>query len=79
MSYNPTIGETETVEFFVTEECNGCGLCRSIAPDFFDYVEYAYSYFLTRQPQSQSQVDLLREVSSLCVVDALRETTKPHA
>ncbi len=74
-----TSEESKKVQFFVSEDCNGCGLCKSIAPDFFDCVEYAYYYFVTRQPESQSDVDLLRDASSLCVVDALRESSRPHA
>ncbi len=64
------------VEFYVTEDCNGCGLCKNIAPDFFDCVEYAYSYFLTRQPANEPEVLLLRDAAAVCTVDAIRETAK---
>lgn len=66
----------EAVEFYVTEECNGCGLCKNIAPEFFDCVEYAYSYFLTRQPVTEPEIQLLRDAASICTVDAIRETAK---
>ncbi len=66
-----------SVEFYVTEECNGCGLCKNIAPDLFDCVEYAYSYFLTRQPLNEDEVMLLRDAAAVCTVDAIRETVKP--
>jgi ferredoxin len=71
-----TSKEKTSVEFYITEECNGCGLCRNVAPEFFDCVDYAYSYFLTRQPASESEVLLLRDVAAICTVDALRETVK---
>ena len=68
--------EETLVEFYVTEECNGCGLCKNVAPDFFDCVEYAYSYFLTRQPTDESEILLLRDAAAVCTVDAIRETVK---
>ncbi len=61
------------VEFFVTEDCNGCGLCKNMAPELFQCVEYAYSYFLTRQPNSEKEVDLLNDIVDLCPVDALHQ------
>ena len=63
-------------EFCITESCNGCGLCKSIAPDFFYYIEYAYSYFIVRQPRSESEVELLRDTLSFCMLDAIRENEK---
>ncbi len=66
-----------SVEFYITEECNGCGLCKNIAPDFFDCVEYAYSYYLTRQPLNEFEILLLRDAAAVCTVDAIRETVKP--
>ncbi len=67
-----------STEFFVTEECNGCGLCKNIAPDFFDFVDYAYYYYMSRQPVTESEVALIREAAAICTVDAICEITKPH-
>jgi ferredoxin len=67
------------VEFYVTEDCNGCGLCKRVAPDFFDCIEFAYSYFMVRQPQTTREVELLRSASSLCALDAICETIKVQA
>jgi len=74
----PKVESKAPTEFFVSEECNGCGLCKSIAPEFFDCVDYAYSYFLTRQPRTQSEINLLKDAASFCVLDAIRETAKSH-
>ncbi len=70
--------EELSTEFFVTEECNGCGLCKNIAPDFFDYVDYAYYYYVSRQPVTESEVNLIREAAAVCTLDAIRETPKQH-
>jgi len=70
--------ETEAkVEFYVTDDCNGCGLCKSIAPNFFDCVEYAYPCFIIRQPRTKYEVELLRHASDLRVLDAIRQTANP--
>jgi len=68
--------EQQVVEFTVTEDCNGCGLCKNIAPDFFDYVEYAYYYFITRQPENEFEIALMREAASVCTLDAIIEIPK---
>ncbi len=65
-----------SAEFYVTEECNGCGLCNEIAPGFFQCVEYSYAYYLTRQPVNEAEVLLLRNSAEACAVDAIRETVK---
>ena len=70
--------EETLVEFYITEDCNGCGLCKNIAPDFFDFVDYAYYYYMSRQPVTESEVALIREAAAICTVDAIREITKPH-
>ncbi len=76
MPETSTRKEVLPVEFYVTEECNGCGLCKNIAPGFFDYVDYAYYYYITRQPRTESEVALLRDAAAVCTVEAIRETTK---
>jgi len=76
MRHTSTPKEEISVEFYVTEDCNGCGLCKNIAPDLFDCVEYAYSYFLVRQPANEREVLLLKEAAAVCTVDAIREIAK---
>ncbi|MGO9481738.1 MAG: ferredoxin [Candidatus Kryptoniota bacterium] len=65
-------------QFFVTKNCNGCGLCKTIAPDFFDYVENVRSYFVIRQPETKHEHEFLRDASSVCIRDAIHETSIPN-
>lgn len=65
--------DSTAVRFVVTGECNGCGVCKSMAPDFFDCVEYAYYYFITHQPTNNSEIELLRDVADYCTVNAIHE------
>jgi len=69
-------GEKNSSEFYVTDDCNGCGICKDVAPGFFDCVEYAYSYSIVRQPQTRYEVGLLKHASDLCVLDAIRQTAR---
>ncbi len=67
------------VEFYVTDGYNGIRFCKGIAPDFIGRIEYAYSCFMARQPQSSRGFDLLRNASSPCALDAIYETVKVQA
>ncbi len=78
MTHSFVNDKTSSFEFFITEECNGCGLCRNIAPEFFDYVEYSYTYFLTHQPKTEREANVLRDIADHCPVDALREVGAPE-
>ncbi len=78
-SGTPHAEEEAGIKFYVTDDCNGCGLCKSIAPEFFDCIDYAYSYFLVRQPRTEQEVILLRDASSFCVLDAICETPETQA
>ncbi len=78
MRESPDSNRATLVRFFVTEECNGCGVCKAMAPDFFDFIEYGYSYFLKRQPVTEAEVLLLRDVADQCTLDAIRENPEYH-
>ncbi|MFZ1082812.1 MAG: ferredoxin, partial [Candidatus Kryptoniota bacterium] len=55
-----------------------CGLCKNIAPDFFEYIKNVNSYFVIRQPQTKNEIELLRGTTSFCNSDAIRETSIPE-
>ena len=78
MRDQPNVSQIAEVRFYVTEDCNGCGVCKSMAPDFFDFSEYAYYYFLVRQPQNELEISLLRDVAAVCTVDAICETQRTN-
>ncbi len=72
------VKEATAVEFFVTEDCNGCGICKSIARGFFDNEEYVRPYLTICQPQTKDEVELLRDISSFCTNNAIREASIPE-
>jgi ferredoxin len=57
--------------YYVLDQCNGCGLCRTIAGDLFDYTEGGEYYYLVRQPRTEAEEDLLREAIELCTMNAI--------
>jgi|GEM_PF-6414826 ferredoxin len=72
-SRNEADANSTAIRFTVTGDCNGCGVCKSMAPNFFDCVEFAYYYFISRQPTTEPEIELLRDVADYCTVNAIRE------
>ncbi len=64
---------TENVEgrFFVTDECDGCAYCASIAPENFDYLKETNTYFVSRQPRTRAEEEWMIEAMEDCPVDAI--------
>ena len=64
--------------FFVARDCDGCGVCKAMAPGFFQHECSNSPYFIRQQPRTRHEVNLLREISSRCPQEALRETSIPE-
>jgi ferredoxin len=60
-------------KFFVSDECDGCAYCASVAPENFDFDKGTNTYFVARQPASQEEVEFVREAMEDCPVDAIRQ------
>ncbi len=58
--------------FYTTENCDGCAYCASIAPDNFDYEKSTNQYFVSHQPRSESEDELVCEASDDCPLDAIQ-------
>ena len=56
--------------FYVDDQCVGCDMCRSLAPDFFDMNDGGNSY-IKKQPQSETEVELCTEALESCPVQAI--------
>lgn len=59
--------------FFVSDECDGCAYCASVAPENFDFDKVTNTYFVMRQPDSGEELEFVREAMEDCPVDAIRE------
>ena len=60
-------------EYYVTEECDGCAYCGMVAPENFDFDKPTNTYFISRQPASDSELDLVTEAMEDCPVDAIQK------
>jgi ferredoxin len=67
------LSENVPGKYYVLDQCNGCGLCRSIAGEFFDFVEGGKYYYILRQPLDRKEEDVMREAMELCVMNAIRD------
>ncbi len=69
---NDRLAENAPGKYYVVDQCNGCGLCLSIAGRFFDYVEGGKYYYIQRQPMNHDEEELLEEAIELCTMNAIR-------
>lgn len=58
--------------YFVTEVCDGCAYCASIAPENFDFDKESNTYYVSRQPQNDEEREFVGEAMEECPVDAIR-------
>ena len=58
-------------KFYVTEECNGCGRCFSVALQNFMYSNDASYYFIIQQPTDPREEEDIREAMSVCQMDCI--------
>lgn len=58
-------------EFYVVEGCDGCAYCGMVAPENFDFDKSTNTYFVSRQPATSEEFELVREAMEDCPVDAI--------
>ncbi len=60
-------------KYYVTEDCDGCAYCASVAPENFDFDKVTNTYYVARQPKTGPEVEFVREAMEDCPIDAIRE------
>jgi ferredoxin len=60
-------------KFFTTEDCDGCAYCAAVAPDNFDFDKSTNTYFVSRQPKDELEVEVVTEAMEDCPLDAIRD------
>jgi ferredoxin len=58
--------------YFVSDECDGCAYCASVAPENFDYNKETNSYFVCKQPSDVNEYELVSEAAEDCPIDAIQ-------
>ena len=59
-------------KYFVTDECDGCAYCASVAPELFDFERDSNTYYVSKQPANLEEEEFLQEAKDDCPVDAIR-------
>ncbi|MEK9138048.1 MAG: ferredoxin [Bacteroidota bacterium] len=63
-------------DFYVSEDCDGCAYCGMVAPENFEFDKPSNTYFVSKQPKTQEEMELLREAMEDCPVDAIRKAER---
>ena len=58
-------------KFYVTDACNGCGLCFSVALLNFMYTNDSSYYYIIQQPVDQREEEDIREAMSICPMNCI--------
>ena len=70
-----------TGEFFVSESCIDCDLCRQMAPDIFKrkFTGTGGMSFVTRQPANEFESSKATEALEACPVNAIQRAAAAEA
>jgi len=58
--------------YYVSEDCDGCAYCASVAPENFDFDKATNTYFVAKQPETEQEKEFVREAMEDCPIDAIR-------
>ena len=59
-------------KYYITEECDGCAYCASVAPENFEFDKATNTYFVSKQPETQEEKEFVQEAMEDCPVDAVQ-------
>lgn len=65
------LAENAPGKYYVTDTCDGCGICFSVALQNFMYTNDASFYFIYQQPVDEREEDDVRRAMSLCPMDCI--------
>ncbi len=60
-------------KYYVTDGCNGCGICFSVALQNFMYNNDASYYYIIQQPVDEREEADIREAMSVCPMDCIMD------
>ena len=64
-------------KFYVTDACNGCGICFSVALQNFMYSNDASYYYIIQQPADPREEADIRKAISVCPTDCIMADGEP--
>ena len=57
--------------YHTTGECDGCAYCALVAPDNFDFDKETNSYYISKQPASKEEEELVQQAIEDCPIGAI--------
>lgn len=60
-------------KYYVTDECNGCGVCFSQALQNFMYSNDSTYYFIYQQPIDAGEEEDIRHAIELCPMNCIKD------
>jgi len=60
-------------KYYVTSDCDGCGLCFSKALQNFMYANDSSYYYIIEQPADEREEADIREAISVCPMDCIKD------
>jgi ferredoxin len=60
-------------KYYVTSDCNGCGLCFSYALQNFMYSNDSSYYYIFQQPVDEREEDDIRRAMAVCPMDCIKD------
>jgi len=60
-------------KYYVTDTCNGCGFCYSVALQNFSRKTDLSYYYVIRQPANGHEEQSMLEAIDLCQLDCIRD------
>lgn len=78
MQPNPNrLEENAPGKFYVTKECNGCGICFSYALQSFMYSNDSSYYYVYQQPSDPREEDDIRRAMEVCPMNCIKDDGEP--
>lgn len=65
--------DNEPGKYYVTDDCNGCGLCFTSALQNFMYSSDSSYYYIIQQPADEREEEDIRKAIELCPMDCIRD------
>ena len=60
-------------KFYVTKDCNGCGVCFMYALQNFMYSNDSSYYFIYNQPADAREVEDIRKAIDVCPMSCIKD------
>lgn len=65
--------DNEPGKYYVTDDCNGCGLCFAYALQNFMYTSDSAHYYIIQQPADEREEEDIRKAISVCPMDCIKD------